>query len=391
MTTTANMSLVLPTPGGDSGTWDDLLNAALTLVDAHDHTTGKGPRVPTTGININADLTMASNALTNIGSLGFAEITALASGSRRLFFSSADHELYVRTNGGTNVKITNGAALNISIVGGIVGDYASVGAEAAYNDANDRYTWKQETGAGAVKQWATMASGHVDIYEQLATASATTISNRVRLASPAALAASYAMTFPAALPGSTQLLQVSSAGAITASNTVANAVTLSGGISGDTTVTGMLTLSSGSDMVLQGSGDYKFGSRNRHFSVPNYFNSVASWSGTSAYVVSAGSAAVAWCIPVQPGYVITALQLDVYGASSGSCDINFAREDASGAVTLQTDTHTPTNGAWTTRSYNISDTSITTGGYECISVYVTLAATGMLCRRLIITEHNPHV
>ncbi len=190
MTTTANMSLVLPTPGGDSGTWDDLLNAALTLVDAHDHTTGKGPRVPTTGININADLTMASNALTNIGSLGFAEITALASGSRRLFFSSADHELYVRTNGGSNVKITNGASLNISLVGGIVGDYASVGAEAAYNDANDRYTFKQETGGGRVKQWATLAIGNVDIYEQMATADATTISNRVRLSSPAALAAS---------------------------------------------------------------------------------------------------------------------------------------------------------------------------------------------------------
>ena len=90
----------------------------------------------------------------------------------------------MRTNGGTNIKVTSGSTLNLSLVGGIVGDYASVGAEVAYDDANDRYTFKQQLGGGGVKQWARLAAGDVDLYEVLATASGTTISNRVRLKSP---------------------------------------------------------------------------------------------------------------------------------------------------------------------------------------------------------------
>ncbi|MBP9862676.1 MAG: hypothetical protein KBD62_32280 [Kofleriaceae bacterium] len=352
MTTTANMSLVLPTPGGDSGTWDDLLNAALTLVDAHDHTTGKGPRVPTTGININADLTMASNALTNIGSLGFAEITALASGSRRLFFSSADHELYVRTNGGTNVKITNGAALNISIVGGIVGDYASVGAEVAYNDANDRYTFKQETGAGAVKQWATMASGHVDIYEQLATASATTISNRVRLSSPAALAASYAMTFPAALPGSTQILQVSSTGAITASNTVANAVTLSAG----------LTIGADQNITISGTGELKHGSRVLAMS-PFAAVIVSGWAiNGGGYVLSSAAGTFYVPLPLRQGDRITSLTFARYGDAAADVTAEVQTLSSAGSITgIGGGTVTNPAASWADSTFDLTDTTLAAG------------------------------
>lgn len=216
MTTTPNMSLVLPTPGGDIGTWDDIENAAFTLIDSHDHTAGRGVRIPVSGLNVNADISLAGlYSLTNLKSLDFTAITALSSGAHRIFFSSADNELYVRSNSGVNIKITSGAGLNLSAIGGIVGDYASVGAEVAYDDANDRYTFKQQTGGGGVKQWATRAGGHVDIFEQLATASGTTISNRVRLSSPAALASSYVVTFPAAVPASIAFVQASSAGVLT--------------------------------------------------------------------------------------------------------------------------------------------------------------------------------
>lgn len=173
-------------------------------------------------------------------------------------------------------------------------------------------------------------------------------------------------------------------------NTFSTGVVLSAGVTGDLTATGDISAGTGFDVIVTGAGDYKFGNRHRHFSVPNYF-STASWHGTGGYVASAGSGAVAWCIPVQPGWVITSLDLDVYGQSSGAVGINFVREDAAGAVTVQTDTHTPTNSAWTTRTFNISDTSITFGGAECISIYVTMAATGILCRRLIISENNPHI
>lgn len=215
------MLIDLPTLGADNGAWDDKLNAGLTKVDAHDHTTNKGTRVPSAGININADLAFGGYGPTGLGKAAFNAVAALASGTKTLFVSSADNELYWRTNGGTNVKLTSGTSLNITLVGGIVGDYSSVGAEVAYDDANDRYTFKQQ---GSPKPWARIASGPVRIYEFN-----TTETVYVELAVAAALAASYTLTLPAALPGSTVLCQVSSAGVVSFSNTIPTGITLTTG------------------------------------------------------------------------------------------------------------------------------------------------------------------
>jgi len=243
-----NMSIVLPSLGGDAGIWDDEINAALTILDAHDHTSGKGPRVPTAGLNINADLTFAGFTATNLGKIAFSTIAAPSSGSKNLFVNTADNELYWRTNGGTNVKLTNGTSINTTLVGGIVGDYSSVGAEVAYDDANDRYTFKQQ----GTKPWARIACGPVRIFEFN-----TTESVFVELAVAAALGASYTVTYPAALPGSTSLVTIDSSGNLiyTRSPTIDNltvatggAVTLSGtttiSVGGTSTLTGAVTASS---------------------------------------------------------------------------------------------------------------------------------------------------
>lgn len=207
MATLPNMNIVLPTLGQDSGQWDDKLNAALTLVDAHDHTNGKGPRVPTAGININADLAFGGFGPTGLGKAAFNAVTALASGSKTLFVNSADNELYWRTNGGTNVKLTSGTSINVTLVGGIVGDYSSVGAEVAYDDANKRYTFKQQ---GSPKPWARIATGPVRIYEYN-----TTETVYVELAVDATLGASYTITLPAALPAADgAVLQITAAGIV---------------------------------------------------------------------------------------------------------------------------------------------------------------------------------
>lgn len=218
MPTLPNMALITPTQGGDSGTWDDKINAALALVDAHDHTSGKGVRVPVAGVNINADLAMGAYGLTGLGKAAFSAVAALASGSKTLFVSSADNELYWRTNGGTNVKLTLGSSINTTLVGGIVGDYSSVGAEVAYDDANKRYTFKDQS--SPTKKWARLASGPVRIYEYN-----TTESVYVEHAVDAALAASYTATWPAALPGAQALMQISAAGAVIFSNTATVAIT----------------------------------------------------------------------------------------------------------------------------------------------------------------------
>lgn len=205
------MLIDLPALGGDEGVWDDKINAALGLIDAHDHTTDKGTRVPSAGLNINANLSFGGFSLTSIGSVDFTAVAALASGTKRIFVSSSDNELYWRTNAGTNVKLTSGSSINTSLVGGIVGDYSSVGAEVAYEDSTDSYTFKQQ----GTKPWARMRSGEVRIYE-----TGTTETVYIGIATPAALGGTYTLTLPTALPGSTSLLQVTSGGTVSFSNSI---------------------------------------------------------------------------------------------------------------------------------------------------------------------------
>lgn len=212
MPTLPNMGLITPVQGADRGTWDDKINAAFVLTDAHDHTSGKGVAVPVAGLDIDDDIPMGGFALENLGEARFFPITALASGSITLFVSDADDELYWRSSAGVNVQLTDGAGLNITLVGGIAGDYASVGAEVAFDDANDRYTFKQDAATG----WARLASGEVRVYE-----TGTSESVYVGLKAPAALALSYSITLPDAVPADTAMVQMTSSGDLVTQSTKA--------------------------------------------------------------------------------------------------------------------------------------------------------------------------
>lgn len=220
MPTLPNMTLVTPTQGADSGTWDDKINACFALVDAHDHTSGKGVAIVSAALSINADVAWGGYGITGIGRVDFSTVAALAAGANVLFVSSADGELYWRTTGGTNVKLTDGSSINTTLVGGIVGDYSSVGAEVAFSDADQVYTFKDQS--SPTKKWARMASGPVRIYEN-----DTTESVYVEQAVAAALASSYTATWPAALPGAGAFMQISAAGLITFSNAMGTDITAS--------------------------------------------------------------------------------------------------------------------------------------------------------------------
>src|SRR5262245_52136205 len=128
MSTLPNMGMVTPTQGGDAGTWDDKINACFALIDAHDHTSGQGVAVPVAGLNIDTNLPMGGFGFTNLGKISFTTIATPSSGSKNLFVDSSDNELYWRSSGGTNVKLTSGSTINASLIGGIGGDYTAVGA-----------------------------------------------------------------------------------------------------------------------------------------------------------------------------------------------------------------------------------------------------------------------
>lgn len=245
------MGLTLPVDHGSAEIWDTILDTVFGLIDGHDHTIGKGSLIPMGALNVNADLSFSatgtSRAITDLRAIDFspqpaAGMTALAGA----FFLSdgtsglSANELYYRTTAGVNVKVTSGSALNVAgFAGGIGGDYSAAGALVIFDDATDAYWFQQQVGA-SVRQYARMRSGDLDLFEYKAHPTAGPVpTNRVRLASPAALAASYALTLLAALPATQQIIQVSAAGVMTASNVMA----------------------ANQDITVSGTGKYKHGTR----------------------------------------------------------------------------------------------------------------------------------
>ena len=139
--TTTYMNLTLPTVSSTIGPdWASQLNAALTVVDSHDHSSGKGQRVPVAGININADLPFNSKVASNIGAATFSNLSATLSDLNTLYVNSGD--LYFNDASGANIRLTASGALNTASVGGITGDYSSTSASVYYTDSTKTYTFE---------------------------------------------------------------------------------------------------------------------------------------------------------------------------------------------------------------------------------------------------------
>lgn len=219
---TANMGLIKPAELGDSGVWASLLDAMFDLIDAHDHSAGKGLKVSMlNGVNVAADIPWNSAgtfyAITGLKAIDFQPQpqSVMTGFAGALFVDSANNELSYRTTGGSIIRFTNGATFNFAAIGAIGGDYSAVGALVDFVDANDLYRFRQQLGGG-VQQYARLDCGGVDLFEFKANPAAGVPANRVRLSSPAALAASYEVTWPAATPATTQPLHVDNTGQIIA-------------------------------------------------------------------------------------------------------------------------------------------------------------------------------
>jgi hypothetical protein len=243
MATDPNMGFTLPVVGASGDVWGQILLDALEDIGAHDHSTGSGVPVKPSGLRINADLPMAYNgtqyALTTVKAIDFtpAAPADVSSYLHAVFASSTDGNLYYRNGSSTNVKITDGNTLNFTVGGAIGGDYVSADALLAYVESDNAYTFKK---TGSPRPWSDIRAGNIDIYE-----TATTASTRVRMASPSALASSYVVTWPAAVPAGKRLVQSSSAGTLTFENTGVTSI----------------TMAADADVTVSGTGDFPHGDR----------------------------------------------------------------------------------------------------------------------------------
>jgi hypothetical protein len=110
---TSNLNLNQSSVGVDTdnaAATNEQLN--ITVLDAHDHTTGKGVKVPTGGLNINADLTFANNSATNVKSTNYSSQVSNVSATNCLFVKNG--ELYYIDNASNIVQITSGGAISVS-------------------------------------------------------------------------------------------------------------------------------------------------------------------------------------------------------------------------------------------------------------------------------------
>lgn len=110
---TTFMNLDLPTPTVTLGPeWATELNAAITTIDSHDHTSGKGTQVPTAGLNINENLDFNSKKVFSLLSTQYINNGSTLTGASNagsVYMSSGD--LYFTNSGGVAIQLTSGGAI----------------------------------------------------------------------------------------------------------------------------------------------------------------------------------------------------------------------------------------------------------------------------------------
>lgn len=161
MVTTPNMNLILPdvevTPGPE---WATELNTAMSTVDAHDHSPGKGIAVTPAGLNINTDLDINNNNLIDVRTVAFDNPpTFIPTGSDIACLTAYGNELFYIDGLGNVIQITAGGAIDISGIGGITG-MGGTTASVVYSNLTKTFTFLQAPASSAL-----IYAGGYNIYQ----------------------------------------------------------------------------------------------------------------------------------------------------------------------------------------------------------------------------------
>lgn len=202
--TTTYMGLDLAVVGTTIGpTYANQTNAALTLLDSHNHSSGQGVSIPTAGLNINADLSFNSKDASDLRASRYdSQASALGASVLRSVYSVLG-DLYWNNENGTAVQVTNGTS-----VAGASGNISGMDATSAltYSTTTKVFTFTQSSGFPAK-----VACGDIQVFETVAAAG-----QAVTIKVPSGFSASYSLTLPAAVGATNTLLQMSSAGVLSA-------------------------------------------------------------------------------------------------------------------------------------------------------------------------------
>lgn len=144
--TTPNMNLTLPVVSQTPGpTWASDINADLSVIDEHNHTSGKGALVPVAGLDIDADLSLATHALTNVAKVALLnQVSNTTAGS----VYAVGGDLWWKNGSGTGVQVTSGNAINVGGTGNI-GGLPNLAAAVNYVSGSLSFQFIDENGAAA--------------------------------------------------------------------------------------------------------------------------------------------------------------------------------------------------------------------------------------------------
>lgn len=216
---TSLMGLQTSTPGVTNDlTAATNIETNWPLLDVHDHSSGKGAQVPTSGLNINANLTFGGYKAYNLLAAQFSnQSSSLTTATNKPCVYVLNGELRFIDNSGNDVLLTNSGS-----VAGTSGSISGLTAPVAAGFASNTFSWQANSGTGL---YAKMSNADINLYE--ATAG---ITNAVTLKSPTSLAASYSILFPTAVPASTSYVTMANTGqlATASADSIGQAMTATG-------------------------------------------------------------------------------------------------------------------------------------------------------------------
>jgi hypothetical protein len=195
---TPNMSLPESVIATDSGlVWEQNLNAALSIVDQHNHSPGSGVQINPAGLNINSDLPINANNLTLVRSVRFAPQSVPLSGGLDIgVIYESGVDLYYNDGSGNQIRITQ--AGSVAGAAGTITGLPSGTASASFGASTFTF------------QAATLTAANLDA-ASIILRNGTASSFGLTLEPPNAMAYNYTLTLPT-LPLTTSFMTMDALG-----------------------------------------------------------------------------------------------------------------------------------------------------------------------------------
>jgi hypothetical protein len=201
----ANMNLVIPVPNVDPGPdWANNLNASLTIIDSHNHTSGSGVPIPPGGLDINSSLPMNNNILQQTQAVNLQpQVSDAAINS--IYEKGVD--LYYRDGSGNAIRITQSGA--VAGAAGTITGLPSGTASASYAASTGTFVFQQATSTAANADIGSVILRYPGSYPSPS-------GNYIMISPPTSLATGYQLFLPPALPLGQQFMTLDNLGNIAA-------------------------------------------------------------------------------------------------------------------------------------------------------------------------------